>query len=195
MNTNAMLCPVCEEGKLSPSTYDAEFDWDNIHVQIHGMECCVCDACGSDPVMPDQLRRNQRRIADARRSANGLLTGGEIRRLRESLGLTQQEAAAVFGGGANAFSKYERGDVTQSVAMDNVLRGAREFPRFFEYLCERANVDVIQQAGAADAVRIAYGGDAAIHAGASTGGALRRVDQREWVQEGAANDHQYDDAA
>ena len=40
--------------------------------------------------------------------------------------LTQEEAAKVFGGGVNAFSKYERGEVTQSAAMDKLIRVAAD---------------------------------------------------------------------
>jgi HTH-type transcriptional regulator/antitoxin MqsA len=34
-----------------------------------------------------------------------------VRRIRKKLGLTQKEAAAIFGGGPNAFSLYERGKI------------------------------------------------------------------------------------
>ena len=34
---------------------------------------------------------------------------GFIRRVRKKLGLTQAEAGQLFGGGASAFSEYERG--------------------------------------------------------------------------------------
>jgi HTH-type transcriptional regulator/antitoxin MqsA len=190
-----MLCPVCEEGELSSSTYDADFEWDNVNVHLQGLECSVCSVCGSDPVLPAQLRRNQRRIADARRSVSGLLTGDEVRRVRESLGLTQQEAASVFGGGSNAFSKYERGDVTQSVAMDNILRGVREFPRFFEFLCERAGIEPKQRARAADTVSISYHGDATIRSAISADSGLKDVHQTELLQDRAANDFTYEDAA
>lgn len=35
-----------------------------------------------------------------------------IRATRRKLGLTQKDAARIFGGGVNAFSRYERGIVT-----------------------------------------------------------------------------------
>lgn len=35
----------------------------------------------------------------------------EVRRIRRKLGLTQKQAAELFGGGVNAFSRYERGEV------------------------------------------------------------------------------------
>lgn len=68
---------------------------------------------------------------------DGLLTGAQIRTLRESLGLTQAQAARIFGGGPVAFSKYEHDDVTQSDAMDKLLRVANAVPEALAHL-ERA---------------------------------------------------------
>jgi HTH-type transcriptional regulator/antitoxin MqsA len=50
------------------------------------------------------------------------------------LGLTQETASKIFGGGENAFSKYESGKVAQSAAMDRLLRLAYEFPFVFHWL-------------------------------------------------------------
>jgi len=92
------------------------------------LECFICSQCGSDPVFADQARRNHARITDARRRAEGLLTGAEIRALREGLGMTQAEAGELIGGGPMAFSKYERGEVTQSAGIDNFLRVLAVYP-------------------------------------------------------------------
>jgi HTH-type transcriptional regulator/antitoxin MqsA len=51
-----------------------------------------------------------------------LLTGAEILALRKRYGLTQPQAARLFGGGPVAFSKYENDDVAHSEAMDKLLR-------------------------------------------------------------------------
>jgi HTH-type transcriptional regulator/antitoxin MqsA len=49
-------------------------------------------------------------------------SGASVRKLRERLNLTQKEAGELLGGGANAFQKYETGEVAPSQAMVNVLR-------------------------------------------------------------------------
>jgi HTH-type transcriptional regulator/antitoxin MqsA len=46
----------------------------------------------------------------------------ELRRIREKLGLTQAAAARLTGGGHNAFSRYERGEVTPLPAVSNLFR-------------------------------------------------------------------------
>lgn len=119
---NALTCPMCEIGALAAETYDEELRYNEKLLVVRGLERYRCANCGADPILPDQIRRNQARYTDARRSADSLLTGLQIRTIRESLHLSQADAARLFGGGTNGFSKYERGEVTQSVAMDRLLR-------------------------------------------------------------------------
>lgn len=122
MSNQPILCPVCEEGHLHEAHFAGDFKHGDRTIHVEGLECYRCDACGADPVFEEQIRRNHLKVADAKRKADGLLTGEEVRAIREKLGLSQSEAAELFGGGANAFSKYERGDVLQSKAMDRLLR-------------------------------------------------------------------------
>lgn len=130
------LCPMCDVGHLSPITYTMRIDYHGQPLVVEGLEANQCDTCGADPVLEDQIRRNQRRITDAKREVDGLLTGDEIVAMRKDLGLSQKDAAELFGGGANAFSKYERGDVMQSVAMDRLMRVTWDNP---------ANLDALQR--------------------------------------------------
>ena len=46
----------------------------------------------------------------------------EIHKLRTALGLTQSAASKLFGGGVNAFSRYETGKVKPSRALLVLLR-------------------------------------------------------------------------
>ena len=54
--------------------------------------------------------------------ADRLQQGGELRRIRKKLRLTQHNAAKLTGGGHNAFSRYERGDVPPMPAVVNLFR-------------------------------------------------------------------------
>lgn len=123
-----ILCPVCGSESLTPGTHDLGLTSGDRKFLVSGLEHYDCATCGADPAFPDQIRRNDLKIADGKRRADGLLTGAEIREIREDLGLSQADAAALFGGGANAFSKYERGQVVQSVPMDRLLRVVRAYP-------------------------------------------------------------------
>lgn len=86
------------------------------------MAFSLCQNCGREFVSTDQIRSNDRAVLAAKRHADGLMSPEDIRRARELFGLSQEKAAEVFGGGRNAFSKYERGEVAQSVAMDRLIR-------------------------------------------------------------------------
>lgn len=123
-----VLCPVCGNQSLTEGTHDLGLVWADRKIQVSNLEHYDCSVCGADPAFPEQIRRNELKIADAKRRAQGLLTAAEIREIREELGLSQADAAALFGGGANAFSKYERGEVIQSVPMDRLLRVVNAYP-------------------------------------------------------------------
>ncbi|WP_262460190.1 type II toxin-antitoxin system MqsA family antitoxin [Alloalcanivorax balearicus] len=115
-------CPMCEEGQLEPRTHTVMIRSNDRPLAVEGMEYCACPVCGADPVLVDQIARNERRVADAKRAEMGMLTSDEIRSVRKMLGVTQKQASELLGGGANGFSKYERGAVLQSVAMDTLLK-------------------------------------------------------------------------
>jgi len=119
---NQEMCPVCDEGVLKLSTFSDTFNYKANSVLVENLECTECDVCKSTPVLTQQILNNQLRIADGKRKTCGLLTSTEIKAVRKMYNLTQKQAAEIFGGGANAFSKYERGDVIQSEPMDKLLR-------------------------------------------------------------------------
>lgn len=131
---NQLHCPECDRQTLEPSVWAHDFKHEDRVVHVDGLECYLCSNCGADPVFPEQIRRNERRIADAKRRSDGRMTGDEIRAVREQFDLSQQEASELFGGGVNAFSKYERGAVLQSVAMDRLLKATAFYPILIDFL-------------------------------------------------------------
>lgn len=126
-------CPICGEGLLTPHN-----EW--VEVEYHGNQgriasrYSVCDECGSEQAGAEELRANKRAMIAFKKQVDGLLTGRQVREIRDHLGLTQAEAAKAFGGGPVAFSKYEADDVMQSEAMDKLLRLAAKVPEAYEFL-------------------------------------------------------------
>lgn len=108
---------------------------------IVDVEYSVCRQCNDEVIFAEQIKRNDCVLRDAWRKIDGLLTSQEIVSLREKLGLTQQDAAKVFGGGVNAFSKYERCEVIQSVAMDKLMRSALEVRGMYSWLKQQAGLE------------------------------------------------------
>lgn len=100
----------------------------------------LCNSCGREFLAKNQILTNEIRVRDAKKEIDGLLSSTEIHSIRKTLGLTQTEASQVFGGGRNAFSKYERSEVAQSTAMDKLLRLASKDRFIFKKLIDLSDI-------------------------------------------------------
>ena len=117
-----LICPACETGKLTPFVDKQEYLYKGSKYTLDGLDFSRCSACNAEVVTPAQAKSNELRIREEQRKLDGLLSGAEIQKIRARFNLTQSDASVIFGGGKNAFSKYERGEVIQSLAMDHLLR-------------------------------------------------------------------------
>lgn len=115
------LCPLCGEGHLTSRTEETVTEYAGQQGKV-SLRFAECDACGSEIADKAISRTNKRAVLAFRKAVDGVLTGAEIRTLREKYGITQDQAARLFGGGPKAFSKYETDDVAHSVSMDKLLR-------------------------------------------------------------------------
>ncbi|PLK33723.1 type II toxin-antitoxin system MqsA family antitoxin [Klebsiella variicola] len=138
------FCPVCGDEGLHEmkTTILREFEGFKKEVPFHAS---VCGSCGSETLTDQQAKFNKRQMTDFYRAANGLLTGSQIKAIRDDLHLTQSEAASIFGGGKNAFTKYENGDVTQSLALDKLIRTSYAVPAAFNFLRENCPSVIITE--------------------------------------------------
>ena len=141
-------CPICGEGHLKDQVgkNSVEYSGHSILLDSH---YSICDLCGSEQASPIQTRNNKRAMMEFKKQVDGLLTGAELKSLRQRMGINQGEAALIFGGGPVAFSKYESDDVMQSEAMDKLLRMADEFPDVLSSLAQKAGIDILGQSQAA----------------------------------------------
>jgi putative zinc finger/helix-turn-helix YgiT family protein len=121
LNRNGELCPACGEGRLTSRVLREEIEYKGVHGEVP-VHYSVCDYCGSELAGSAESRANKRAMTVFKKQVEGLLTGEEIRALRKSFELSQGLAAELFGGGKVAFSRYESDDITQSAAMDSLLR-------------------------------------------------------------------------
>lgn len=131
------LCPICGEGHVTDQVdqFESEYKGQKATLPLHFQ---LCDTCHSDFAGTKESKLNKRAIMAFRKSVDGLLTGTEIVALRKQYGLTQDQAAKLFGGGPVAFSKYENDDVSQSESMDCLLRLVRRSePAFWELVDEK----------------------------------------------------------
>ena len=138
-------CPICEQGNLKARSYSRNILHKGVDITVEGLQCDFCPACELELTTPDQIDRNSKIIRQAFiaererfKREQDLLTGAEVRRAREFLGITQKQASKIFGGGPTAFAKYEAEDVVQSAGMDKLIRLASEVPAAADWLFERA---------------------------------------------------------
>nr|NJM02682.1 type II toxin-antitoxin system MqsA family antitoxin [Desulfobacula sp.] len=81
----------------------------------------VCPECGLAAGTVESAGKIQQAIAEAYRKKTGLLSGGEIKMLRQNKGMTQEDLAAVMDVGIASIKRWETGAI-QSRSMDRVLR-------------------------------------------------------------------------
>ncbi|MCK0536109.1 type II toxin-antitoxin system MqsA family antitoxin [Alcanivorax quisquiliarum] len=114
-------CLVCDSDQIAEMLDDVPLRVGEFERTMQ-MRVTACASCGCSFHTAEQERHNKRQRLAFRKMVEGLLTGAEIRAIRQRHGLSQKQAAEIFGGGPVAFSKYEADDVAQSQAMDRLLR-------------------------------------------------------------------------
>lgn len=70
---------------------------------------------------PEDMKVSDRMLNRLKAQHEGLLEPEEIRCIRNRLGLTQEAAGLLIGGGPRAFQKYEAGDLLPSRAISSAL--------------------------------------------------------------------------
>ena len=134
------ICDNCDSQKIFDHSEIETYSYKNKSYQID-VKFSVCGTCNEEFLDRDQILANESQAREAKKRIDGLLSAQELKDIRKSLNLTQAEASEVFGGGANAFSKYERMKVTQSKSLDKLLRIASEDSLVFTKLLKLAGYD------------------------------------------------------
>jgi len=115
------ICPACDKKAVKREVRRVPYEFRGMTVEVD-QPGEWCSACGEGFLSPEDMAASRKTLHDAVAESRGLLAGCEVRRIRRKLGLTQKQAAKLFGGGPNAFSRYERGDTFQPKALDALLR-------------------------------------------------------------------------
>ena len=91
--------------------------------QIPHVSGDFCDACNEIVLARVEGDRYSRLIADFQREINAtFIDPTYITRVRKKLDLDQRQAADIFGGGVNAFSRYENGKTKPPQALVQLLK-------------------------------------------------------------------------
>lgn len=114
-------CSICGVGELERKSVEQTFSYnqEELKYQQPGE---WCNSCEEGILHSSDMDATESLLNDFRAKVDGYLTSTDIKRIRNKLELTQKAASAIFGGGHNAFSRYETGSARQSKATDNLLR-------------------------------------------------------------------------
>lgn len=137
-------CPICNDGQAIARLVKVE-NQHNGQVEDLTFHQLECEACGSEFVGQLAARDNKREVVAFRKRVDGMLSGAEIRTLRDQYSINQQQASTLFGGGPVAFSKYENNDVTQAESMDKLLRLVRDNESAFWTLVQQSPLASVLQ--------------------------------------------------
>jgi HTH-type transcriptional regulator / antitoxin MqsA len=118
-----MKCPMCGGAELVHDTRDVLYTYKSRTMTIKTIEGDFCPACNE--VVLDRLNgdRYSTEIRAFKRQVNEEIGVDPvfIAKVRKKLDLDQKEAGRIFGGGDNAFSRYERGRAKPPVALVKLL--------------------------------------------------------------------------
>lgn len=141
-----MKCPTCGGAELVSALRDIPYNYkghETVIKNVNGEHCSVCDEflVGGE----DGKRLSDGMLALNREVNMRAGLPQKVARARKTLGLTQQEASAIFGGGVNAFSRYERGVATPSVALVKLLDLLERHPELLSEVRESKVTDVYEE--------------------------------------------------
>ncbi len=129
----ARRCLNCEDRKAL-RRFDGEpftVEYAGREVKVEGLSGWRCGACGEVEFDAESAQRYAA-AGDALVLRERERQSKEIRRIRRKLGLSQIAAARLTGGGHNAFSRYERGEVAPLPAVITLLRLLDKHPELLK---------------------------------------------------------------
>lgn len=130
-----MKCPVCGATELIRDTRDMPYTYKGETTVIPAVTGEFCPACAESILDGGESERVMREMRAFSREVNAAMVDPEfIVKVRKKLALDQREAAEIFGGGVNAFSRYENGKTKPPLALVKLLKVLDRHPELLEEL-------------------------------------------------------------
>ena len=118
-----MKCPVCGAAEMIFDTRDIPYVYKGVSTVLPSVVGQFCPACDESLLDAAESRRTMDVMLAFNKQVNASGLDPEfIANVRKKLNLGQREAAELFGGGINAFSRYENGITTPPVALVKLLK-------------------------------------------------------------------------
>lgn len=118
-----MKCPICAGQDLVRDRRDIDYSYKGESTKILSVRGEFCPSCGEMILDSGEAERVSAAMMDFTKQVNASIVDPKfITGVRKKLHLDQREAAELFGGGVNAFSRYETGKTKPPLALVKLLR-------------------------------------------------------------------------
>ncbi|MEY3783370.1 MAG: hypothetical protein RIS97_1549 [Pseudomonadota bacterium] len=118
-----MKCPVCGVANLIRDTRDIAYTYKGESTMLPAVTADFCTACDESITDASQTKRVMDLMLAFNKQVNAAsVDPSYITTVRKKLDLDQREAAEIFGGGVNAFSRYENGKTKPPLALVKLLK-------------------------------------------------------------------------
>lgn len=118
-----MKCPTCGRAELVKGLRDLPYVYKGQATLIKAVTGVFCPDCLESVLDPEESNRVSAAMLAFNRTVNvTYVDPAYIASVRKKLALDQREAAEIFGGGANAFSRYENGKTKPPLALIKLLK-------------------------------------------------------------------------
>ena len=130
-----MKCPTCGIESLVVTTRKLPYSYKGKSTVIKAVKGKYCNnlKCREMVLDIDESARVSKEMLAFNKEVNRELTPIDLlASVRERFKLNQQQAAKVFGGGTNAFSRYESGKTKPPVALIELFKVLDKHPALFD---------------------------------------------------------------
>lgn len=118
-----MKCPTCGAAELIHDTRDLPYTYKGEVTVIPAVTADFCPACDESITDMTETERVMNEMQAFNKQVNAAIVDPAfIINVRKKLDLGQREAAEIFGGGVNAFSRYENGKTKPPLALVKLFK-------------------------------------------------------------------------
>ena len=118
-----LKCPACGAAELVHDTRDVPYTYKGESTIILDVTGDFCPACGEVVMdMAEGIRHSATMLVFNKQVNASIVDPGFIATVRKKPALDQREAAEIFGGSVNAFSRYETGKTKSPLALVKLFK-------------------------------------------------------------------------
>jgi HTH-type transcriptional regulator/antitoxin MqsA len=128
-----MKCLACDVAELITDCRELPYTYKGESTVIENVTGAFCPACDEVVLNATESQRVSAAMLSFNKQVNAARVNPDfITSVRKKLALGQQEAAEIFGGGVNAFSRYETGKTKPPLALVKLLKVLDRHPELLD---------------------------------------------------------------